>query len=178
MNWENADEIPCRSSGRGRVRMRLSNPGGGRGQNKRPVLGRFPPALTRQQFEALPPTAMIEVDGKQISKQEFLTRQTNTLKQATKQMEDMRSRAATEFEARRKAFLDREKTSLDEANKKFQAEIDRFISADAAAHGPNWDARKKQAAALLKDAAAADAPERSRLEKQAADLLAPASPQP
>jgi hypothetical protein len=88
-------------------------------------------------------------------------------------MEDMRGRAETEFAARRKVFLDREKAKLDEANKKVPAEVDRLLSADAAAHGPNWDARKQQAAVLLKQATAADSQQRSQLEKQAADLLVP-----
>jgi acyl-CoA reductase-like NAD-dependent aldehyde dehydrogenase len=42
-----------------------------------------------------------------------------------------------------------------------------------AAHGPNWEARKKQAADLFEKAAKATPTERSELLKQAADLLAP-----
>ena len=129
--------------------------------------------LTRQQFEALPPTAMIEVDGQRMSKEEFLKRRLTDLNRAIKQMEDWKSRAEAEFAAYRKAFLDGEKAKLDEANKKVHAEVDRLLAADAAAHGPEWDARKKQAAALLTNSAAADPQQRSQLEKQAADLLAP-----
>jgi hypothetical protein len=40
-------------------------------------------------------------------------------------------------------------------------------------HGPNWGLRKRQAAALLKQAASADISRRQQLEKRAADLLAP-----
>jgi hypothetical protein len=42
-------------------------------------------------------------------------------------------------------------------------------------HGPNWGLRKRQAAALLKQAASADISRRQQLEKRAADLLAPTS---
>ncbi|HEX4552566.1 MAG TPA: hypothetical protein VH249_01165 [Xanthobacteraceae bacterium] len=138
-----------------------------------------PPAtLTREQFEALAPTAIIEIDGKSISKQEFLTRRARELERAIEQADAMRSTSDAERETRRKAFIDGEKAKLAAANKAVQAEVDRLRSADAAAHGPDWDARRRQAAALLDDAAAADVLQRSRLEKQAADLLAPASGRP
>ena len=136
------------------------------------------PALTPQQFEALPPTAGIEVGGQRISKAEFLIQRETALKKAFDDMKAGRSRAAAEFSAQRKAFLDSEKAKLDEANKKVLAEVDRLRSADAALHGPNWDGRREQAAALLKEAATAGPVERSRLEKEADDLLAPASARP
>jgi hypothetical protein len=41
---------------------------------------------------------------------------------------------------------------------------------------PNWDARRDQATALLKQAATVAPLDQSRLEKQAADLLAPTRP--
>jgi acyl-CoA reductase-like NAD-dependent aldehyde dehydrogenase len=44
-----------------------------------------------------------------------------------------------------------------------------------AAHGPNWEARKKQAADLFEKAAKATPTERFDLLKRAADLLAPAA---
>jgi hypothetical protein len=147
-------------------------------QTGRPSVPASVPALTPQQFGALPPTAVIEVDGKRITKEAFQTRREAALNRAFDSMKAQRSRAAAEFAAARKSFLDGEKTKLDEANKKVQAELDRLRSADAAQHGPNWDARREQAAALLKQAAAADPVEQSRLEKQAADLLAPGTARP
>ena len=147
-------------------------------QTARPPAPASVPALTPQQFEALPPTAVIEVDGMRITKEAFQTRREAALNKAFESMKAQRSRAAAEFAAARKAFLDGEKATLDEANKKVQAELDRLRSADAALHGPNWDARREQAAVLLKQAAAADPVEQSRLEKQAADLLAPAPARP
>lgn len=135
-------------------------------------------ALTPQQFEALPPTAVIEVDGRRITKEAFLSRREAALNRAFDKMKAQRGRAAAEFAAARKAFLDGEKATLDEANRKVFAEVERLRSADADQHGPNWDARRAQAAALLRQSAAADPVEQSQLEKQAADLLAPAPARP
>lgn len=132
--------------------------------------------LTPQQFEALPPTAIIEIDGKPLTKAEFQARRQMAIRRAFEAMKEQRSRIAAEFAAQRQAFLDQEKTRLDAANRKVQEEVDRLRAADAALHGPNWDARRDQAAALLKQASTAAPPEQSRLEKEAADLLAPARP--
>jgi hypothetical protein len=49
------------------------------------------------------------------------------------------------------------------------------VAADAAAHGPKSEACKKQAADLLDQAEKASPPERSEIEKMAADLLAPSA---
>ena len=135
-------------------------------------------ALTPQQFEALPPTAVIEIDGRRITKELFLSRREAALDRTFDKMKAQRGRAAAEFAVARKAFMDGEKATLDEANRKVLAEVERLRSADAERHGPNWDARREQAASLLKQAASADPLEQSRLEKQAADLLDPASARP
>jgi hypothetical protein len=134
-------------------------------------------ALTPEQFKALPADAMIEIDGERMSKREFIERRRKALEQAVNKMQEMRAKAEVEFETRRKAFLDAEKAKLDEANKKVQAEAARLVAADAAAHRPNWEARKKEAAALLNEAATASASQRSQLEKKASDLLSSVSPQ-
>jgi hypothetical protein len=133
-------------------------------------------ALTPQQFEALPPTAIIEIDGRRLSKAEFLTRREMAIRKAFETMKEKRSRVAAEFAAQRQSFLDQEKAKLDAANRKVRDEVDRLRAADAALHGPNWEARRDQATALLKQAATAAPLEQSRLEKQAADLLAPTRP--
>ena len=83
----------------------------------------------------------------------------------------LRARARAQSDARRKALLDKRAAELAEANKKAEAEIARLVAADAAKHGPNWAARKKQAAELLERAAKASPLERSELEKQADELL-------
>jgi hypothetical protein len=134
-------------------------------------------ALTPQQFEALPPTAVIEIDGRRITKEMFLSRREAALDRTFNKMKAQRGRAASEFALARKA-MDGEKATLDEANRKVLAEVERLRSGDAERHGPNWDARREQAASLLKQAASADPLEQSRLEKQAADLLDPASARP
>jgi hypothetical protein len=77
------------------------------------------------------------------------------------------------FEARRNAALDQRKAVIAETNKKVEAEIAKLVAADAVKHGPNWEARKKQAADLFEKATKATPTERSDLLKQAADLLSP-----
>jgi hypothetical protein len=134
-------------------------------------------ALTREEFKALSPDAMIEIDGERITKREFILRRTKALERAIKNMQELRAKAEAEFEARRKAFLDDEKAKLEEGNKKVEAEIARLVAADAATRGPNWEARKKQAAALLKEAESAPPDQRSQMEKKASDLLSSTSPQ-
>jgi hypothetical protein len=66
------------------------------------------------------------------------------------------ARPAAEFAAQRQTFLHGEKANLDAANQQVAAEMERLRSADAALHGPNWGARRLEAAALLKQAEAAD----------------------
>jgi hypothetical protein len=132
-------------------------------------------ALTGDQFKALSPDAVIEIDGKRMTKRDFIESRTKALEQAIQKMKAMRAAAANEFETRHKAFLDAEQAKLKAANKKVDDEVARLVAADAAAHGLNWEARKKQAADLLQQAKSATPTERSTLEKQAADLLAPAA---
>jgi aspartyl/asparaginyl beta-hydroxylase (cupin superfamily) len=130
--------------------------------------------LTREHFQTLPPDAVIEINGEHITKSEFQARNTKALEEAAKKLHDARAPAQAALEARRKVLLDRRAGALAEANKKVEAEIAKLVTADAAAHGPNWQARKKQAADLFDKAAKATPLERSALLKQAADLLAPA----
>jgi hypothetical protein len=129
--------------------------------------------LTREQFQALPPDAVIEINGERITKSAFQARNVKAVEEAAKRLPELRARARAEFEAQRKVLLDKRAAELAEGNKRIKEEVNRLVAADAAAHGPNWEARKKQAAELLDQAAKASPTERSALEKQAADLLAP-----
>jgi hypothetical protein len=134
-------------------------------------------ALTQEQFKALSPNAMIEIDGARMTKREFIDSRLKALEQAINKMRDARANTEAKFGAERKAFLDGESAKLEEANKKADAEIARLVAADGAAHGPNWEARKNEAAALLKQAATAPIDQRSQLEKKASDLLSSTGPQ-
>ena len=115
--------------------------------------------LTREQFQALPPDAVIEINGESITKSAFQARNIKAVEEAAKRLPELRARAQSD--ARRKALLDKRAAELAEANKKAEAEIARLLAADAAKHGPNWAARKKQAAELLEQAAKASPTERS-----------------
>jgi hypothetical protein len=129
--------------------------------------------LTREQFQALPPDAVIDINGERITKTAFQARNVKAVEEAAKQLQNLRSRARAAFEAGRKAILDKRAAALADANKKVEAEIAKLVAADAATHGPNWEARKKQAADLFDKAAKATPTETSALYKQGADLLAP-----
>jgi hypothetical protein len=127
--------------------------------------------LTREQFKALSPDTVIDFKSERMTKREFLSRRSNELEQAVKQMQEMRARADQQFEIRRKEFLDGERAKLEEANKKVQAEIARLVAEDNSKHGPNWQDRKRKAAQILDEAAKATPEHRSELEKKASDLL-------
>ena len=77
----------------------------------------------------------------------------------------------------RKAFLASQAVRLKEASAKVQAEADRAVAADAALHGANWQANKKQALKLLDQAAKASGHKQTQLVTRALDLLKPVSPQ-
>jgi len=117
--------------------------------------------LTREQFEALPPDALIDLNGERITKHDFLARTTKALEEATQRSQEANSRAEDEFEQRRKTFIDDQNAALAEANEK----INRLVAADTSAHGADWLTRKKQAAELINQAENAPPGERSRLEK-------------
>jgi len=125
--------------------------------------------LTKEQFQALPPEAMIDFKGERMTKANFLKKGSVQAEQFQKRLEELKAKAKEQAEARRTAFLQEEQAKLAEANQKVQAEIDRLVAADNASHGADWQERKKQAAKLLEEA--------KELERKADDLLAPASPQ-
>jgi hypothetical protein len=127
---------------------------------------------TPQQFEALPPDAVLDINGERITKREFLTRRLRAYDAAMKKVQEARARAEAEFAAHRKALLDAQEAKLKENNQRVQAEIDRLVAADNAIHGPDWQARRRQAADLMQQASkASSSQEREELEKRAADLV-------
>jgi hypothetical protein len=95
--------------------------------------------LTREQFQALPPNALIEINGEHITKSEFQGRTIEGLQKPAKQLQDIRARGLTAFEARRNAVMGKREATLAEANKKVEAEIAKLVAVDAAEHGAKWD---------------------------------------
>ncbi len=142
---------------------------------QQPVPGKvvFAKDLTREQFKALPVSQVIDFGNERITKGEFLDRIKTAIADANKTLPQLKQRLRAAFTARRKEVVDGENTALADGNNKVQAEIARLVAADADAHGPNWEARRQQAAGILEQAKRATPEERSTLEKQAADLLAP-----
>jgi hypothetical protein len=76
--------------------------------------------LTREQFQALAPDAVIEINGERITKGAFQARNVKAAEEAVKQLQDIRARALAAFEARRKALLDQRAAALAESNKKVE----------------------------------------------------------
>ena len=102
--------------------------------------------LTREQYKALPPNQLIDFGNERITKSDFLDRRKKAIEEAAKNLTGRKQRLLAAFEARRKEVINRENAALAEGNKKVQAEIARLTAADAEAHGPNWQARRQQAA--------------------------------
>jgi hypothetical protein len=136
--------------------------------------------MTPEAFDKLPPDATIDVNGEHMTKSEFVARRKSAMQSALKNVMQKRqewsAHAQTDFQTRRKAFLADQETKVKEANAKVQAEADRALAADAAKHGPNWEADKKQALALLDQAAKASGDEQAQLVTRALELLRPKSP--
>jgi hypothetical protein len=128
-------------------------------------------SLSREQFKALPSDALIEINGQRMSKGEFLERNRNAIEEAAKKAAELRVRSENEFKAYRKSRLEQDTAALEEANKKVQTEVGRRVAADIAAHGSDWEARKKQAIELLNKASQASSAERAQLVKQTIELL-------
>lgn len=140
-----------------------------------PAAGVAAKSLTRQQFQALPADAKIEINGEQISKSAYQARNLKGLQDAANKLPEFRAQAKAKSDAQRKTILDKRAASLAEANKKVEDEVNKLVTADAAKYGANWEARKKQAADLLDKAAKAQPLDQAALAKQAADLLKPAA---
>jgi len=127
--------------------------------------------LTKEQFVALPPEAVIDFDGRRMTKRNFIRERAREAEQAGHQMRLAKVEARHEFERRRAAFLADERAKLEAANREVRAEVNRLIAAENAVHGANWQNRKRQAAVLLAEAAKAPTERRLDLEKRAAGLL-------
>jgi hypothetical protein len=58
--------------------------------------------LTREQFQALPPNAVIEINGESITKSAFQARNIKAVEEAAKRLPELRARARAQSDARRK----------------------------------------------------------------------------
>lgn len=127
--------------------------------------------ITKEQFEALGPNDMIEVNGQRMTKQQFLTQVESAAAATIKKIQDARAQAKTRFEAKRKAFLDGEQAKLNDANAKAQAAAKPLLDQATAGRPTNFDASVAQAQALLKRAATASPSDTAEIESQASALL-------
>jgi len=137
-----------------------------------------PTTTTKEQFEALGPNDMIEVNGQRMTKQQFWTQVEGAEAVVIKRILATRAQAKAQFEAKRKAFLDAQQVKLDDAKKNAQAAAKPLLNQATAGRPANFDATVAQGEALL-DNAAATHNEGPEIEQQAAALmkiLAPNTP--
>jgi hypothetical protein len=130
-----------------------------------------PSTITKEQFEALGPNDIIEVNGQRMTKQQFLTQVETAAAAALKKAQDAQAQAKTRFEAKRKAFLDSEQAKLNDAKAKAQAAAKPLLDRAIAGRPANFDASVAKAQALLKRAATAPPSDAAEIESQASALL-------
>jgi hypothetical protein len=130
-----------------------------------------PSTITTEQFEALGPNDMIEVNGQRMAKQQFLTRVETAAVATQNKVPDAQAQAQARFEARRKAFLDDQQAKLNDAKGKAQAAAKPLLDQATAGRPANYDASVAQATALLKRAASASPSDAAEIESQAGALL-------
>jgi hypothetical protein len=130
-----------------------------------------PGTITKEQFEALRPNDMIEVNSQRMTKQQFQMQVESAAAATIKKIQDARAQAKTRFEAKRKAFLDGEQTKLNDASTKAQDAAKPLVDQATAGRPANFDASVAQAVALLKRAATASPSDAPEIESQASALL-------
>ena len=83
--------------------------------------------ITKEQFRALPPETVLDVQGKKITKAELLAEAKAKSDQAIQaQTKTLQAKAASDFEAARAKFLEQQETELQARNAKVTAEITRL----------------------------------------------------
>jgi hypothetical protein len=145
-------------------------------QQRDQPIGRTPPwpstIVTKDQFEALGPDAMIEANGQRLTKQLFLQQNAAAAAAMAKRIPELKAEAKARFEARRKACLDAQQAKLDDARKKTLALANLFLDQAKAGRPANYDDLFQQGIALLHRAEANPPPsEAAEIEKQERELL-------
>lgn len=140
----------------------------------RPALMKAQPIerMTKEQFDALPETAAIEVKGKALTKGEYIGGIARREKQWHARA-DLLAKSAGErlLEAQRARLLEERRARIAKNNAKMRAEFERLKGRGASGKAQRIDAIRVEARKLQVRWRAADPAERERLEKRAAELL-------
>jgi len=129
--------------------------------------------MTKEQFKALPDNAVIEINGRQVTKQHYLAEIEQKHMQASHaKMQAMGAQMKADFEKRRVQFLKDQRAKLDASNAHVQAQFAslRQQSADPA-RASKHKAIQQEARQLYIKSKTASPADRDQIEKRAGELL-------
>lgn len=128
--------------------------------------------LTREQFDRLPDTAVIEMKGTRITAGEFRAQIARQRAEGQTKVRAAASQAKTAFEAYRAKFLQEQKSKLQAVNAKVQAQFAAYRSQGAGpARSAAHETIQKEALDLQRRARTASPAEQAQIEQRARELL-------
>lgn len=128
--------------------------------------------MTKDQFKALPDSAVIEFKGKQMTKGQFISEMNQKSREmAEKAKAEMKSKRMAEFEARRAKFLQQEKQRITANNAKVRGEFERLKQQASSAKAKQFTAIRQEAIQLNNKSKNANPAEQAQIEKRAEELL-------
>jgi hypothetical protein len=140
-----------------------------------PAVAQGPPVfsvrqLTKQQFEALPDTALVESRGQRMTKAQILAKAARS-QEAMAKAQTAARQAQARAQARLAQFNQQQHVRLQADNAKVQAELARLRQARATPQARQLEAIEQEAAQLWQQAQRASPAERAQIEQRAAQLL-------
>jgi hypothetical protein len=127
--------------------------------------------LTEQHFMNLPDTAMIEFQGRQMSKQQFMREADQRAQQTLGKAEtEMQAKADADFKAVMAEFMKEQNAEIEAHNARARADFDR-LSQQGAANASRVEAIRNEAMQLNSLFKTASGEEKVQLEKKAGELL-------
>ncbi len=130
-----------------------------------------PDALTKQQFDALPDSAVLDHNGARLIKGEFRTRQMKGQADAQARLQALAAQDRAKFQEYREKFLQSQQAKLQQKNATFRAEVARRKQALAAQMTPQHQALLREAFDLVGRARSAPPPERAQIDQRAAEIV-------
>jgi len=119
--------------------------------------------LTKEQFKALPDSAVIEFKGQQKTKGQIIAEVEQKRKQTLAKMKNV---SKSQFEVTRAKFLQEQKAKIEAANAKAKADFERLK-----ANSAKYAAIKQEALQLFNKSKTATPAEQEQIEKRANELL-------
>jgi hypothetical protein len=126
--------------------------------------------LTRQQFEALPDTAVIEFKGKRMTKAEIRVKAANS-QEAMAKVQAVARQIEAQFEQRRIQIERQQQAKIRADKAKAMAEFTRQSDAGTTPQARQFEAIQKEAAQLYERSKRASPTEQAQIEQRARQLL-------